>query len=130
MASIKNLEMAAALSAHQNITIKKSLFSTKAVYEPTQSPMKPIVLEYTPTSGERLIHLLCLPLDKMAEQIKLKGKPATAPIGHFHLEVCLSDDHQFCALQLFRFMDFSYSPIFEARFYEGKDVETIVKLIE
>ena len=62
MASIKNLEMAAALSAHQNITIKKSLFSTKAVYEPTQSPMKPIVLEYTPTSGERLIHLLCLPL--------------------------------------------------------------------
>ena len=120
MASIKNLEMAAALSTYQNITIKKSLFSTKAVYEPTQSIVKPIVLEYTPTSGEYLAHLLSLPLAKMAEQIKQKGKPATAPIGHFHLEVCLSDDHQFCALQLFRFMDFSYTPVFEPRFYEGK----------
>ena len=130
MVSIKNLEMAAALSSYTNITIKKSLFSTKAVYEPTQSTVEPIVLEYTPTSGENLAHLLSLPLDKMAEQIKLKGKPAIAPIGHFHLEVCLSADHQFCALQLFRFMDFSYSPVFETRFYEGKDVETIVKLIE
>ena len=130
MASIKNLEMAAALSAYKNITIKKSLFSTKAVYEPTQSIVKPIVLEYTPTSGEYLAHLLSLPLAKMAEQIKQKGKPATAPIGHFHLEVCLSDDHQFCALQLFRFMDFSYTPVFEPRFYEGKEVESIVKLVE
>ena len=130
MASIKNLEMAAALSTYKNITIKKSLFSTKAVYEPTQSIVKPIVLEYTPTSGEYLAHLLSLPLDKMAEQIKQKGKPATAPIGHFHLEVCLSDDHQFCALQLFRFMDFSYTPVFEPRFYEGKEVESIVKLVE
>jgi len=31
------LEMAAALSAYQHIEIKKSLFSTKAVYTPTQS---------------------------------------------------------------------------------------------
>ena len=130
MASIKNLEMVAALSTYKNITIKKSLFTTKAVYEPTQSTVKPIVLEYTPTSGEYLAHLLSLPLDKMAEQIKQKGKPATAPIGHFHLEVCLSDDHQFCALQLFRFMDFSYTPVFEPRFYEGKEVESIVKLVE
>ena len=129
MASIKNLEMAAALSAYKNITIKKSLFSTKAVYEPTQSIVKPVVLEYTPTSGEYLAHLLSLPLDKMADELDKKGKPATAPIGHFHLEVCLSDDHQFCALQLFRFMDFSYTPVFEPRFYEGQDVATIVKLL-
>lgn len=130
MASIKNLEMAAALSAYQNITIKKSLFSTKVVYGPTQSPVKPIIQEYTPTSGENLERLLQMPLVKMGEELDRNGKPATAPIGHYHLEICLSDDHQFCALQLFRFTDFSYSPVFEARFYEGKDVETIVKLIQ
>ena len=121
--------MAAALSAYKNITIKKSLFSTKAVYEPTQSIVNPVVQEYTPTSGEYLAHLLSLPLDKMADELDKKGKPATAPIGHFHLEVCLSDDQQFCALQLFRFMDFSYTPVFEPRFYEGQDVATIVKLL-
>ena len=46
--------MAAALSAYQHIEIKKSLFSTKAIYTPTQSQAKAVILEYTPTEGERV----------------------------------------------------------------------------
>ena len=42
MSSIKHLEMAAALSAHVHIQIKKSLFSTKAIYTPTQSRVRAI----------------------------------------------------------------------------------------
>ncbi|MBR1428288.1 MAG: hypothetical protein IJ582_04550 [Prevotella sp.] len=42
--------------------------------------------------------------------------------------VCLSEDRQFCAIQLFRFVDFKNSPVFDARFYEGKDVEMMAKL--
>ena len=129
MPSIKNLEMAAALSACQNITVKKSLFSTKAVYTPTQSPVKLVILEYTPADGEWMEHLLNLPLGKMAAELAQKGKPAVVPIGHYRLEICLSDDHQFCALQLFRFVDFKYASVFEPRFYEGQDVEIIVRLI-
>ncbi len=74
MPSIKSLEMAAAVSSHNNITIKKSLFSTKAVYTPTQSTVKVFILEYTPSEGERLEHLLSMPLDKMAAEIQQKGK--------------------------------------------------------
>ena len=37
MSSIKNLEMAAAVSAYQNITIKKSLFSTKGPSTPLRA---------------------------------------------------------------------------------------------
>ena len=129
MPSIKNLEMAAALSAYQHIEIKKSLFSTKAIYTPTQSQAKAIILEYTPTEGERVARLLDMPLDKMAADIQQKGKPVAGANGNFRLEVCLSDDHQFCALQLFRFGDFQYNPVFEPRFYEGKDVEPITKLL-
>ena len=40
MSSIKNLDMAAAVSAYKNITIKKSLFSTKSIYTPTGSTVK------------------------------------------------------------------------------------------
>ena len=112
MSSIKNLEMAAAFSAYQHIEIKKSLFSTKAIYTPTQSQVKPIVLEYTPSEGERMERLLDMPLDKMAADIQEKGKPVAGANGHFRLEICLSDDHQFCALQLFRFSDFQYKPVF------------------
>ena len=129
MSSIKNLEMAAALSAYQHIEIKKSLFSTKAIYTPTQSQAKAIILEYSPSEGERVARLLDMPLDKMAADIQQKGKPVAGANGNFRLEVCLSDDHQFCALQLLRFGDFQYNPVFEPRFYEGKDVEPITKLL-
>ena len=129
MSSIKNLEMAAALSTYQHIEIKKSLFSTKAIYTPTQSQAKAIILEYTPSEGERVEHLLEMPLDKMAADIQQKGKPVAGANGNFRLELCLSDDHQFCALQLFRFGDFQYKPVFEPRFYEGKDAEYITQLI-
>ena len=130
MPSIKNLEMAAAISAYKNVTIKKSLFSTKGIYTPTQSPVGAMVLEYPPSEGERVERLLDMPLDKMAAYIEQKGKPASGANGNFRLEVCLSDDHQFCALQLFRFADFSYHPLFEPRFYEGKDAEFVVTLFE
>ena len=129
MSSIKNLEMAAALSTYQHIEIKKSLFSTKAIYTPTQSQAKTIILEYTPTEGERLARLLDMPLDKMAADIQQKGKPVAGANGNFRLELCLSDDRQFCALQLFRFADFQYKPIFEPRFYEGKDAEAVALLL-
>lgn len=129
MSSIKNLEMAAALSAYQHVEIKKSLFSTKAVYTPTQSPAKAVILEYNPTEGERVARLLDMPLDKMAADIQEKGKPVTGANGNFRLELCLSDDRQFCALQLFRFGDFKYNAVFEPRFYEGKDVEIIALLL-
>jgi len=129
MSSIKNLEMAAALSAYQHIEIKKSLFSTKVVYTPTQSQVKACILEYSPTEGERVERLLGMPLDKMAADIQQKGKPAAGANGNFRLELCLSDDRQFCALQLFRFGDFQYKPVFEPRFYEGKDVEAIALLL-
>jgi len=129
MSSIKNLEMAAALSKYEHIEIKKSLFSTKAIYTPTQSQAKAIILEYTPSEGERVEHLLEMPLDKMAADIQQKGKPAAGANGNFRLELCLSDDHQFCALQLFRFSDFQYKPVFEPRFYEGKDAEAVALLL-
>ena len=129
MSSIKNLEMAAALSAYQHIEIKKSLFSTKAIYTPTQSQAKAIILEYSPSEGERVARLLDMPLDKMAADIQQKGKPATGANGNFRLELCLSDDHQFCAVQLLRFGDFQYKPVFDPRFYEGKDVEPFTKLL-
>ena len=129
MPSIKNLEMAAAVSAYKNVTIKKSLFTTKVIYTPTQSPVKVSVQEYNPSEGERLERLLNMPLDKMTAELKQKGKPASAQIGHYRLEICLSEDRQFCALQLFRFVDFKNSAVIEPRFYEGNDVETITQIL-
>lgn len=128
MPSIKSLGMAAAVSAHNNITIKKSFFSTKAIYTPTGSPVKAMVLEYSPTEGEEVERLLDLPPERIPAEIGRKGKPRAGANGNFRLEVCLSDDHQFCSLQLFRYIDLIYQPLFEPRFYEGKDVEQLLNI--
>lgn len=123
--------MAGAVSSHRNINIKKSLFglSQKAVFSPTNSPIKVFVLDYTPTEGVRLERLLNLPLDELAKELQTKGKPKSAPIGHYRLECCLSEDHQFCALQLFRFIDFKNQPVFEPRFFEGKEAQIVASLV-
>lgn len=128
MSSLKNLDMAAAMSTYNNIVIKKTLFSTKAVYKPTGSPVKAMVLEYSPSEGERVARLLNMPLDKMAADIEQNGKPVAGANGNFRLEVCISSDRQFCALQLFRYADFSYNPLSEPRFFEGEEVEKVAKL--
>ena len=120
--------MAAAVSSHQHITIKKSLFFTKLYYKPTQSRIRAMVLDYSPSEGERLERLLNMPANKINSEIQRKGKPVTDTIGNFRLEICLSDDHQFCAVQLFRFSDYSYHAVIDPRFYEGNDSEQIAKL--
>jgi len=87
-----------------------------------------MVLEYSPTEGEEVKRLLDLPIAKIPAEVSRKGKPRTSSNGNFRLEVCLSDDHQFCSLQLFRYVDFIYQPLFEPRFYEGKDVEPLLSI--
>ena len=54
MANFKNLEMAQAVANHNDINVKKSFFSTKVVYQPTQSPLRISTQEYTPDMGERM----------------------------------------------------------------------------
>ncbi len=122
--------MAAAVSSYKHISIKKSLFGLiqKAIYTPTNSPVKALTYDYSPLEGEHLEDLLSLPLDEMAKKLVLQGKPKPAPIGHFRLEACISEDHQFCALQLFRYVDFKYVPAFEPRFYQDQEARMILKL--
>ena len=128
MPSFKSLEMAGAVSSHENIIIKKSLFSTKAVYAPTQSGIKAKILEYSQTEGERLERLLGMPIDKMMDEIQHKGKPVAGAVGNFRLEICLSADSQFCAMQLFRFLELTYRPVIEPLFYEGSDADKAAQL--
>ena len=72
----------------------------------------------------------CLTLQaEMGDELDQKGKPKTVGMGHYRLELCLSADQQFCALQLFRFTDFQNQPVTEPRFYEGSEAATFAKLL-
>ena len=129
MSSFKSLEMAYAVSIHPHITVRKSFFQTKVIYTPTQSPVRVVIHEYTPTEGSRLLSLLDMPKDKLLAELQQKGAPASGSNGHYHLEACLSEDRQFCALQVFRYGDFRYNAIGEPHFYEGDDAKVIAQIL-
>lgn len=129
MSSIKNMEMAAALSQNEHIVIKKSLFGQKATYEPTGSPIDGTVLEYAPADGEALERLLRTPLDKLEAELKSKGKPKSTAVGQYRLEVCRSKDGQFIAVQLFRFSNFNYAAASELLTATGSDVAVLEALL-
>ena len=131
MPNIKNLEMADAVFSKNYIRIDNSFFglSQKIVYVPTGSPVKVVKLEYSREEGERLEKLLSLPVNKLEAELASKGKPTTTAVGNYQLQACVSDDRQFCAVQLFRFYDFMYHPLEEPLFFKGKGAEIISKLI-
>ena len=131
MANNKNMEMAEAVSSKSYISIKESFFGLcqKVIYVPTGSRVKALTQEYSPDEGGRLEKLLALPVDKLKAELASKGKPVTAAVGHYQLQACVSEDRQFCAVQLFRYADLMYHPIAEPRFFEGKDAEIVANLI-
>ena len=130
MANIKNLEMAAAVSSKNYIHISESFFRwiQKVIYVPTGSRVKVITQEYSTAEGARLEKLLSLPLDKVEADLAAKGQPAPTAVGNYRLEACVSDDRQFCAVQLFRFSDLMYHPLDEPCFFEGEAAATIARL--
>lgn len=129
MPNIKNLEMADAVFSKNYIRIDNSFFglSQKIVYVPTGSPVKVVKLEYSREEGERLEKLLSLPVNKLEAELASKGKPATTAVGNYQLQACVSDDRQFCAVQLFRFADLMYHPQAEPQFFEGEAAAAIAR---
>lgn len=128
MTSIRNLEMAKALSSHPHVTIEKVFFSLiqRAIYQPTHSIIGVHIQDYTSEMGEKWEKILNTPNDQLIEVIMQVGEIQKADISNIRLETCISRDRKFLGIQLFRFVDFQYHPITEVRFFEGE----LVKLFE
>ena len=114
MAKLTNMLMAEAISSNHHITIKKSFFGllTKAVYEPTQSPIVAQQYDYTTENGDRIRRLLAkadatTDIDTLLSQIEGYERAAMGP---FRLELCYSADHHFLAVQQLGYSDFDYKP--------------------
>lgn len=121
MASINSLEMGRAILGHIHVATKKSFFGLKktGIYTPTMSPIEVRIYDFNQDLGKRIEKMLNSPEDKLEETIKEIGKINSVTIGNVQLEVCLSQDHQFAALQLFRYAELMYHPVTDVKFYEG-----------
>ena len=50
-------------------------------------------------------------------------------MGQFRLEAAYAQDGAYLALQLFRFVDFTYSPQSEMVVYEGDDAKAVFSVL-
>ena len=130
MASIKSLEMGKAVSGHIHVAIKKSFFWLKqtGIYTPTMSPIEVRIYDFNQDLGRRIEKMLNSTEDKLEEAVKDIGRINSVTIGNVQLEVCLSQDHQFAALQLFRYAELMYHPVTQVKFYEGEKAALISTL--
>lgn len=131
MTSFNKLEMASTILALSCINISKYFFGLcrKVTYIPSQSPVKAIQQEYSPDMGELILRTMKLPIDKWANEFYVKGKPQPTAIGKYRLEACVSDDRQFCALQLLSFGDTYYDPVTDILICEGKEAELAAAIL-
>ncbi len=127
MASFKSLQMAAELSANPNIEIKKSFLglSTSVVYKPTGSRMDIIRNDYSLDDGEKIKRLFSSKREQLATIANQLTDIKPAPMGPVRVEACISQDHQFAALQLFTYADFQYTAWSEVQYYEGVEAEVV-----
>lgn len=129
MAKINHLEMGAEVMALEDIEVKKTFFgmSLKLIYKPTQSIVKVKENEYSAEDGRKLENILNTEPENVEEAIQ-KFPVSAIGMGNIKLEACISDDHQFAAIQLLAFKDFDYKPVTEMKAYTGKAAAAIAKL--
>ena len=130
MANVKSLEMAQEVFSHQHINVKKGFLglSTTVTYQPTQSRISARQLEFSPIDGQKIQAVLGLTGDKLAEQVKETGRLSTVSNGNYRLDLAMSDDRKFAALQLFQFKQLGYEPVSRVFMLEGMDAESVLTL--
>lgn len=129
MSKINHLEMGAEVMALEEITVKKIFLGmgVKLIYTPTQSIVKVKEKEYSADDGRKLENILETEPEKVEEAIQ-KFPVSAISMGNVKLEACISEDHQFAAVQLLSFKDFDYKPVSEVKVYAGKAAAAIAQL--
>lgn len=130
MAKINHMEMAEAVSSHPHIEIQKTLFglSRKYIYTPTGSPLSANVYEFNADMGNRIEKMLNSKGVQLEKEIASIGHIKSVTIGNMRLDVCMSLDGQFAALQLFRYFELMYHPVAPVKFFEGSEAHHISTL--
>ena len=128
MANINSLEMCGALFSDPRISLKKSFFSKKAVYNNTQSTIKFLKKEYTTEVGMRIEKVLAIAADRLESDLKESEQFQETGLGNYLLEGGVSDDKQFAVFRLYRYEHLRYEPVTKINFYEGSCAEKIAQL--
>lgn len=130
MSRFFSVEIASAVSEHPHVSIKKSFFGlfANAYYNITNSQIDSYENSYSRETGERIKPLFSVGDKYVIGCTKDIGSLHQQPNGNYRLDICISRDRQFIALQLFHFENLMYRPVTDVRYFEGEQAEAIEKL--
>ncbi len=131
MANIKNFTMSTNLFKDPRVQTSSAFFglSSKTVYVPTGSKITAKVCEYPATKEDELRKLLSLTGEELKKAANKVATLCNGEIGNIRLEACMSADHKFVALQLFRYSNFVATPITGLTIYENNDAAVMAGLL-
>ena len=130
MSRFFSVEIAPAVSEHPHVSIKKSFFGlfANAYYNVTNSQIDSYENSYSRETGERIKPLFSVGDKYVIGCTKDIGSLHQQPNGNYRLDICISRDRHFIALQLFHFENLMYRPVTDVRYFEGEQAEAIEKL--
>lgn len=130
MSKLKNMEMAEAVFSRGCVSTEKAFFGLKEnlFYVPTNSKIDVLQHEYTPENGRKVEIILNTNVSSLETVVKAEGKVPTTMVGNVRLDICVSRDRQFVALQMFRFGSGDYQPVTDVCFYEGREAELVTSI--
>ena len=127
------MKMGEAVASHPNISVKTSWFGLKKdfVYTPTGNKLKGYEMSIK-SDGCRIANNLITAktehdLDTMIEK---KERLIDNPNGNERMDIVLSADRQFVALQLFRYENYLFVEVGEPKFFEGEDAMKVTKILD
>ena len=129
MANINKLQMGKTVCADERIAVSKALLGlrTRVTYLPTNSNVDVKTLEYSAADGDKLKAVLTGNRGELGKAVA-GFRPQPTVNGNYLVELCLSADRAFVAVQLLRIAQMSYEPVSDVLMFEGDEARTVSQL--
>lgn len=121
------LNMAREVAKHPSIHQREYLFGLfrSTVYVPTNSAVESYSNYYSEEDARLFKNLIECKSEKLQESVDSLAKVECSPGSNFRLDLCISHDGQFVAMQLNHVDNEVVTHITPIRYFEGKEAETV-----
>lgn len=127
MSRFYNLDMAKEVAKHPQIVLEKHLFGLlkDTVYAPTSSEVESYSNFYKDADAQLFKNLIDGPTTDFEKNLKSLDAVETAEKGKYRLDLCISHDGQFIAMQLNEVENDVTTHVTPVRYFVGKDAEMV-----
>ena len=130
MANIKSLQIWNEICTDARLSISKSLFGLKTTvtYKPTGSKLIANIAGYSPSDGAQLKRIVETLHEGTAKDVN-GFRPKPVPNGNYQVEACASEDGEYLAVMLYKFIQLGYEPVTGMHSFEGEKARILKQIL-